>query len=231
MTVNQSTGVATKVTNGTANILATIDAPNPCSVPVISKTVAVGAAPTGPIKLGPSTLVDIEVYVNTVPGATSYNWYKNGVMVANEHNSAATISMQCGINTSIAVEAVYSCGTSSKVSRIVKTSCAFSIANDSASRYSISPNPTNGNIIVEVKNIIDNTFTATGKNTFSSNGDLKIAEIIVYNLTGTAVKKIKLNGTKQFSTDLSSFINGSYYIEIINTNGYREKQLIILQKQ
>jgi hypothetical protein len=231
MTVNQSTGVATKVSNGTANIIATIGTPNPCSIPVISKTIAVGAVSTGPIKLGPATSVDIEVYVDAVFGATSYNWYKNGVMVANEHNSAATIPMQCGINASIAVEAVYPCGTSPRVSRLVKIPCPALMAGDSTSRYSVSPNPTNGDITVNAKNRIENTFSATGKNTFGNNDNFKIAEIIVYNLLGTAVKKIKLNGTKQSSTDLSSFKNGSYYIEIISTNGYREKQLIILQKQ
>jgi hypothetical protein len=176
----------------------------------------VGAAPQSPsgIQPGPMTPIDVELYVYPVPGATSYKWYKNGVLVSGQTGTTVDIPVTCGVNTQIGVEAVNACGASTRIYRTVKAPCW-----GGGGVFMVSPNPATG--IISVSHKTDNAVkVAAGTSTFN--------EIRIYNMQGELKKYVRYNKAKQASLSVHDLSNGIYFIEI-STGSYKEKQQLSIQ--
>jgi hypothetical protein len=163
------------------------------------------------------TPIDVELYVYPVPGATSYKWYKNGVLVPGQNGTTVDIPVTCNVNTQISVEAVNACGASSRIYRTVKAPCW-----GGGGVFMVSPNPATGIISVSPKT--DNVAKLTiGTNTSTFN------EIRIYNMQGELKKYVRYNNAKQASLSVHDLSNGIYFIEISNGT-YKEKQQLSIQK-
>lgn len=189
----------------------------PCSGITATRRVdfQVGAVPPGAIQPGPSTPIDVELYIYPVPGATSYNWYKNGALVSGQHGTTVDIPVTCGVNTQISVEAVNPCGISSRSYRTVNPSCWGGGA------FMVSPNPATSTITIASRP--GNTM----KSAASTNSTFK--EIRIYNMQGELKKHVRFNNVKQASLPVHDLGNGLYFIEISNGT-YKEKQQLSIQK-
>lgn len=95
-------------------------------------------------------------------------------------------------------------------------------------KYSIYPNPSKGKI-----NVGETNRPAPPpcplRMQFGKEG-ATIAQMNVYSLKGILLKRAKFDNVKQASVDVSDLVSGQYYIEIIERNGYKERQLFIVQK-
>ena len=192
----------------------------PCSGITATRRVdfSVGApAQPGAIQPGPFTPWNVEVYIYGVTGATSYNWYKNGVLVPDQHGLNLDVLTTCGVNTQISVEAVNSCGASARTYKTVKPSCTFG-----GGLFTVSPNPATSMVTVS---------SLPGSNTARSatNTNSTFNEIRVYNMQGNLKKYIRYNKTTQATLPVSDLGIGIYYIEITN-GAYKERQQLIIQK-
>jgi predicted Zn-dependent protease len=96
--------------------------------------------------------------------------------------------------------------------------------------FTIFPNPARGKVLVIVPNIPAPCLKAITPGKPPLENDMQIAKINVYNMNGNIMMRVEPVNVKQYSIDLSRFINGSYYVEVISKNGYREKQVVILEK-
>lgn len=179
--------------------------------------ITLGAAKANDIEV---ILVDpyigrIQVAVDPpVPGASSYNWYKNGILQNTYHGSFAQIPITknlCDIWYDISVAVINACGTSIKTYKNVYVPPC----NNS---FLVAPNPaTNSITVVPLESKISSTSDAT------------IDEIKIFNLQGNLKKQQKYNQTLQAIFVISDVPNGVYFIEI--TSGIKkERQQLIIQK-
>lgn len=157
----------------------------------------------------------IQAEVDPVPGATSYNWYKNGVSVIPDgHGSFIQFSIPrgvCDVEYDIAVEAVNGCGISPRShGNAYVPPCDFA--------FSISPNPASNSI---------NVSPDANSSQLSTNNT--IDEIRIYDIQGTLKKYQKFNKAVSATINTQGLNNGSYFIEI--TSGtYQEKHQLIIQQ-
>lgn len=128
--------------------------------------------------------------------ALSYNLYLNGEFVANTTETSYTTEAVQGMFYVIAVEAVYDNDMTSV--RIVKgiTDHAGIVDNQVVNSF-VYPNPTNGNIVVNGKDI---------------------NEVQVYNICGQEIISAKAN-SENVTLDLSAFSAGIYMVKIIDNQG------------
>ncbi|MEO7049233.1 MAG: T9SS type A sorting domain-containing protein, partial [Ferruginibacter sp.] len=193
----------TKNGNGVITLTAIIS--NTCggAITITKQQIAVGSPSTGPINTPLITPYDVEVYVDAVPGASSYNWYNNNILVAGQHRSDADIPFAKKCTTySISVEAVNICGTSTKVSKLVKSQCLPS--------YSIAPNPTTGILTISPAKVDNNAESAAIAAPIQS---IKIVDNL------GVVRKIYnygKPGITNTSISLSDFLPGVYNIFIFD---------------
>jgi len=158
-----------------------------------------------------ATMGKIQVSVEPVAEATSYNWYKDGVLQTSLHGEMAQISIPrnvCDVRYGINVEAINGCGTSTKIYKSVFVSCTDS--------YLVSPNPATDEVIVSVDqaNI--------------QNAHQTIDEVRIYDQQGTLKKKKKTGRVKSTSITISDLSNGIYWIEI--TGGHAERKQLLIQR-
>jgi hypothetical protein len=179
----------------------------------------VGSLTPDAIQTGPGTPIDIELWINNVPGATSYNWYKSGVMVPSQHDAFVDVPVTCNITYQISVESVNGCGASSRTYKNVKTACWGGGGGPGA--FSVSPNPASGTVIVSTKN----TTSVQSENKSYSGFD----EVRIFDVTGNFKKKLKFDKAKTVNINVSDLISGTYFVEIVS-GGYIERQQLIIQR-
>lgn len=210
---NPATLTRVNNSNGVVTITATI---NTCgSNQVVPYQVGVGKAQPGTVNilLFDPYMGKIPAEIDPVPGATSYKWYKNGVVQPGRVGTFANIGISetpCNINYNIAVEAVSSCGTSAASSANVFYSCDY--------LFTISPNPAQSMVSVSVKE--------TKK---IQDGSGVIDEIRIYDSYGGLQKRLQHFGTKRADFNISGIPSGRYLIEI-RSGKYKEYQQLIIQK-
>jgi hypothetical protein len=190
----------------------------PCSGITATQRVNFQVGSTAPAAIlpGPTTPWNIEAYVNPVPGATSYKWYKNGVLVPSQNGPMVDVLVTCGVNTQIGVEAVSACGTSARVLRTFNPSCSFG-----GGAFMVSPNPAVNTITIAPRTSNTAKATANANSTFN--------EIRIYNMQGELKKYIRYHNVKQASLLVNDLSNGLYFIEITN-GSYKERQQVSIQK-
>lgn len=204
--------------NTSANTIITLTATvtNCTFTYTVTHDVSLGAAKPNDILVG---LVDpavgkIQVQCDPpVPGATSYNWYKNGILQTN-HGAFAQIPITrnvCDIYYDISVAAIDACGTSAQTHKDVYVPpCGNS--------FTISPNPANNSITI-----------AGSQNKTMKNTRATFSIIRIYDFQGILKKYQSYAKVNQASIDISQLTTGTYFIEIAN-NAYKERQQLIIQK-
>lgn len=219
VTINSPTSLQTTLTKNNDGIITlTAVISNACvgQITVTKDNIAVGKPQPGPIEV---ILVDpfigrIQVAIDPVPAATSYNWYKNNVMVATYHGVFAQIPITknlCNIWYDISVEAINSCGTSAKTHKNVYVPPCNNY-------YIVSPNPATNDVTVSTDE--SNTQT-TDNETFD--------EVRIYDLQGNLKMYQKFKKAKTANISIAALTNGTYFIEIIN-GVYEERQQLLIQK-
>jgi hypothetical protein len=206
-----------KVGTGTVTLTATITA---CGGPVtLTKTITAGS----PVQPGPITEVLVDYYMGklqlqiaAVPGAASYNWYKDGVLQTTSYGTFIQMPITknlCNVGYGIEVEALNSCGASPKRYQGVYVPCDGSL-------YTVSPNPATDEVTVSPA---DET-TASGTSTAAP-----ITEINIYDQQGRLKKHQKYSKVKQGKISVSSLPTGIYFVEIVAGSYWERQQLSVLQ--
>jgi hypothetical protein len=178
-------------------------------------TLTAGAPQAGPITF---LLIDpvmgkIQAIVDPVPGATSYNWYKNGVLIIVPVNHGNLIQFPitrdlCDMEYDISVEVVNNCGTSARTHANAYAPCDPG--------FVVSPNPASGTVTVSS---VENKLQSSETNT--------IQEVRIYDWQGTLKKYQKFPKIKRANMNIAELPNGNYFIEIINGSKSEKHQLII----
>ncbi len=153
----------------------------------------------------------IQVSIDPVLHASSYNWYKNGVQVIGQHGVGAQIPISkvlCDVGYAIEVEAVNACGTSAKSYKGVFVPCEEEF-------FMMSPNPASDEV------------TISSKQLSSSNPKKTFSEVRIYDLSGNLKKFRKYNKVNSGSINISDLQNGNYSVEIIEGGKIEKKQLLI----
>ena len=147
-----------------------------------------------------------------MPGATSYNWYKNGVLQTIGHGSFIQFPITrnlCNVYYDISVEAINSCGTSLQTH-------AEAYVPPCNNAFAVSPNPASASI---------NVAPAAGNAQLSAS--TTIDEIRIYDLQGNLKKYQKFNKVTSATMNIQGLIKGSYFVEIISGTIKERHQLVI----
>ncbi len=207
----------TKTGNGIITLSAIITSACSGQITVPKDNIIVGSPPPNDIEV---TLVDpyigrIQVLIDPpVPGATSYNWYKNGVLQNTYHGAFAQIPITrnvCDVWYDISCAAINACGTSTQTHKNVYVPpCGNS--------FMVSPNPATNSITISTS---QTKTTSSKSNTFD--------EVRIFDLQGNLKKYQQYSQVNLASINISDLINGTYFIEITN-GAYKERQQLIIQK-
>lgn len=214
-TANTTANLSVSGAASVYNIKAKANYPGSHSSANSNATLTVGAAKPGPITF---FLIDpimgkIQAIVDPVPGATSYNWYKNGILIIVPVNHGNLIQFPitkdlCDIEYDISVEAVNSCGTSARTHANAYAACDPG--------FVIAPNPASSTITVSS---VENKLQSSETNT--------IQEVRIYDWQGTLKKYQKYPKARRANINIAELPNGNYFIEIINGSKSEKHQLII----
>jgi hypothetical protein len=212
---NPATGSSTTlIKTGNGNIILTAQVTNFCGADfTATKAIAVGSPQPGPITV---VLVDyhigrIQVQIDEVPGATSYNWYKDGVLQTIYHGTFAQIPItrnRCNVGYAIEVLAINACGTSARTYKGVYVPCDGG--------FKLSPNPTSNTVTVSVN-----------ENNESTNSGFD--EVKIYDQQSNLKIYRRFNKVTSATIDVGSLFNGIYVVEI-SSGDYKERQQLIVQK-
>jgi hypothetical protein len=154
----------------------------------------------------------IQVQIDPVPGASSYRWYKDGVLQINTGTFAQIpiTRKRCNVGYAIEVEALNGCSTFPKRYKGVSGPCD--------DLFNISPNPVSTDLTVST----DETKTQASEiNGFDA--------VAIFDMQGNLKKYQKFNNTKRGSINVSGLNNGNYYIEI-GSGKYKERKSLLIQK-
>jgi len=127
--------------------------------------------------------------------ALSYNVYVNGELATNTTDLEYTYTSETGYQV-ISVEALYENDMTS-VKMVTGLNFVTGVGENQATICNVYPNPTNGNIVVNGKNI---------------------NEVQVYNVCGQQVVSVKAN-SENVSINLSSFAAGIYMVKVVDNQG------------
>lgn len=218
-----STSLNFSIAGGTSinSISAKANYPNNSSSSETSSTLTVGVTQPGPISflyIDP-VLGKIHAVVDEVPGTTSYNWYKNGVLVeippVHGHGIQIPISRtQCDVEYDISVEAVNSCGTSARTHANAFVPC---------DNFMISPNPATSYFSVEAVN----TNAKIGETSISQTNSINV--ILVTDKMGNMIKQYTYSSLSKVSINISDLKADTYFVKIYNGKFWVSKQLLIVR--
>lgn len=210
-------GIVSRVGSANGNVRITGTITLPCGTTVIEfADIYIGIPPQpGQVSF---PLIDpvfgkIQATIEPVSGATSYNWYKNGVLHSTHHGTFAQIPIsktQCDIEYDISVEAINSCGTSSQSHANAYVPCD--------NYFMVSPNPATSDITV-----------STNENKLQNTSSKTFGEVKIYDFQGTLKKYQKFNKVKSAKISISGLSSGTYLIEIVD-GLYKERKQLLIQK-
>ncbi|RTL53517.1 MAG: T9SS type A sorting domain-containing protein [Hydrotalea sp. AMD] len=221
--VNISTNgnTATLTQNGGASGVVTLSAEvidGGCSYGLFSIQITVGTPKPGPVSWtwnAPPNRVMLDV--DDVPGATSYQWYLDGVLkgitAASYYHLPMKGNVSCGNFYYFGVRAVSSCGTSpeSYVGADMPP-CGFA--------YKVFPNPGPGNI--QIKPNEDETATSNNKKT------AEIQEVELYDKMGVIRHKQKFaKGQTTVNISVGTLRNDVYILRIFDGETWQSCKIII----
>ncbi|MBC5994010.1 T9SS type A sorting domain-containing protein [Pontibacter cellulosilyticus] len=157
-----------------------------------------------------SLIRKIQCSIDEVPGASSYNWYKDGVKVISNGSNLVSFPVydtDCGNSFYIQVEAVFDgCGVSSRNT----TWATYECEDGKSLSYSVQvyPNP------------------ATSKITVKALGKDRALEARLYDQYGQ-LKKVASSDSGDFEMGVLDLPDGTYYLHLINSIKTYTQQVII----
>lgn len=214
-TTGNSVGLSLSGSTSTSELKVKANYPGPNTSAEVSSSFNYGSVAPGPISilLADGTTGKIIAQTTGVPGATSYNWYINGV---SQNRDGLTASMSIGRGNcggyEVSVEAVHPCGTSALVYKEVDVPCDF---------YTISPNP--------ASSIVNVSFNENMMLSASQSSYEMFDEVRIYDINGNLKKLQKVNKAKSAAVDVSGLQIGTYYVEV-SSGTYKERQQILIQR-
>lgn len=215
-TVNPTTGLATKVANGSVNILATINPSGTCNIPVISKTVTVGVPVINGVSQTSSNVcvnartqpVSITFSLTSPIAGITYNWVRDGNVSLGTGTSKTVFGSVAGGTTltvgqhSVSVWPAV-CSVAPPYLTIPFTAIVC------GALFTISPNPVSGNFTI-------NSLEGTA-----------IESIRILDAAGTVrISKNKIHAAKQYPVNVSSLPSGNYKVEIFDGKKWHSQQII-----
>ena len=156
----------------------------------------------------------LQLEIAAVPGATSYRWYKDGVLQTTSYGTFIQMPITqdlCNIGYGIEVEALNGCGTSPKRYQGVYVPC-------DESYFILSPNPASSDVTVSS----NQTKTQSAQNQ-------AIDEIRIFDFQGNLKKHQKFDKVKTARINIATLNNGTYFVEVTNGN-YKERHQLLIQK-
>jgi len=186
----------------------TINASNACGT--VSGMLAVSGAPASPTITG-ATLVcaeDVENYIASSSGATSYTWSMNpleGTIIPTGNQNEILVEWITNGGT-ISVAASNACGTSSQSSVLVGSSCRLAGGDPYHElRASVFPNPSNGRISLQITTEESTKYV-----------------VKVMDLTGRLAHSEHVStdrGLNNFEIDITSLAKGMYNLSLESEKG------------
>ena len=148
----------------------------------------------------------------SIPDAT-YNWYEGGILTESGGSNTYITDVACNTTKFIQVEAVNTCGTSSKAGKGVSVKCS------SGEQFRLAPNPVSSTLTVLVNESV---------NQLSSSSVAGIHEIRIFDKFGTLKKSMKYpNGTKSVTINTTQLPTDIYSIQIYNGTAWDIQQLVV----
>lgn len=252
LTVNGNTATVTSLVSGSSSISLDATVTGGCAlVPVSgSKFISIGAPipyninytntynnTVNPIGFLPTitnaacTGYGIITSINPPAGSTA-TWQKisSSNNVSWSQNQGALNFYLWGANQNVVfqIDVSNSCGTYSRQAKWVSSNCGT--GGGACDAFTISPNPSTGKIKVVINNFPPPCFTQNSATADVDFKSLKIAKVNVYNVAGTIINTTMANSANQASIDLGYTTSGTHFVEIICTNGYKEKQMIFINQ-
>jgi hypothetical protein len=195
------------------NHIITFNVPHPAKgLLYVTKTVWVGIQTPSPINI----IMDappnrFTAGIEATPFST-YNWYLNGVLNSNHTDVVIfqRLSPYCGGSYNVQVEAVNTCGISSKRSTTaIEPACGSGLL--------ISPNPASENIEVTIDDSnLDSSLEPVNES----------YNVSITNLYGIPIYT-SMQNKKKFIISVSNFQEGTYIISVKNGDKVFKEQLII----
>jgi hypothetical protein len=130
----------------------------------------------------------------------------------------ASVSNTCGSTSTIFAFQQINCGTTGG------DPCALTKA------FTVSPNPTNGFIKIGIEGKPPPPDCLTLQALYNSKEGISFNQVNIYNQMGGLVKTQNFIHTKQANISLQNLVNGTYRVEIIAKDGFRETKNIVVQK-
>lgn len=199
--------------NGKVTLTASIT--SSCGTYDISKEVQVGT-PTPEITniyVYPQ-YGQIDVLINTVPGATSYEYYIDGVLDGSTLGSSHVYSfygVPCGYTYHLSVKAIGPCGPSWEDVDFAYLPCV--------SPFTVSPNPANGSLTVTAE-VEDTSAKGTGN---QPAGEFNVK---LYNGQGRLLREAEsMNGS--VTLDTQELPEGTHYLHISRGKETVKRQVVI----
>lgn len=186
-----------------------------------NSTLVVGAPQPGTINL---QLIDptfgrIHATIEAVPGAVSYNWYKNSSLVSGYNGTFATIPISrtaCDLEYDIAVEAVSSnCGTSTQSHANAYVPC---------DNYSMSPNPASTSVTIESANSASQSASKSASPTKNA-----INKVWIMDKMGNVIQQYSYPDLQKVTINISGLKADTYVVKVFNGTNWTSKQLSVLK--
>ena len=206
--------------NGAAWVEVQISTPCSGSSAVSRQYFSVGVSQPGPItfQLIDPTFGRIHATIDPVPGAASYNWYKNSSLVSGYNGTFASIPIArdvCGVDYDISVEAVNACGTSAQTHANAYVTCD--------GYFVMSPNPAASSFTVEVIN------SDLGADETTSSQKNAIQKILLTDKMGNVIKLYTYPALQKVTINISDLKADTYFVRIFNGKDWVSKQLSVLR--
>lgn len=202
--------------SGTVTLTGTIS--GSCGSSSISKTITVGAPASSSLYADWDTPIKIIAGADEVVNATAYKWYVDNVYIKSTsyYNTSLPYYGSCSTNVIVAVEAVTSCGTSSKTSTNIGTPpCSY---------FMITPNPAQESISIMPDGKSGMAAKAGQPATVRDN----LRQVKIIDGNGSVVK------TRQWATpvreaniSVAELAPGLYFVEITGERGWYTQKLVI----
>ncbi|MFT3948035.1 MAG: T9SS type A sorting domain-containing protein [Agriterribacter sp.] len=159
----------------------------------------------------------VRLTVNSVQGATSYQWYLNGTLKATTTSAQYDLPMSgnvsCGNSYTFSVKAVGSCGASPE-------SFTYAQMPPCESGFMISPNPSSDVLVIE---------SSTSSLEKSANPETPdIVEIELYDKMGVPRQKQKFQrGQKKVTISVTDIPSDIYTLRIYDGQTWQSSKIVI----
>lgn len=192
-----------------------------CSATSSVTTVSVNQVPPQPSTISGSTSVisgqTLAYAINTVTGATGYNWQLSGggTIGSGQNTTSITINWATAGTYTLSVNSVNSCGNSIVQSVTIVVSIATGVINpDNQFLITVTPNPSTGEFYLTAKGLTNKKVEIGVANTLGQ---------VIYQL-----KQVVSNNDFTKAIDLRKMPDGIYYIKI---SVDKKKYIRIITKQ